>query len=120
MSKVFYFGCIEGTGHYLWAASGARLHHESHPDFPADFPVQIHALDGGLMPPKQPPPQERAFLAHINGWTIISFTDCSVDKRPGSHSAFIVRGIMNLTPVLDIARQAFPRIFARFSFEIKE
>ena len=74
------------------------------------------------MPPRRAlsTPQGHTFLAHVNGWTIITFNDCSVDKRPGSHSAFIMRGIRTFEKAIKFAKKAFPHVFERIDFEIIE
>lgn len=117
MDKVYYFGCWSESGHYLWDHCGRRIS-QTNSDLPRDFPMQVNALDGGLIPERSRSGNGEAYLAHVNGWTIISFVDCSVDKRPGSHSAFVLRGEKPFETALAEAREWFPEIFARFTFEV--
>lgn len=116
---IYYFGCIKESGHYLWTRRGNRLY-EHDPDLKDHFPLQIHILDGGLIPPATwIHPQGHAFLAHINGWTVISFNDSSVDKRGGSCSAFVIQGIRTFENALAVSKRVYPEIFARFTFEVR-
>lgn len=118
--SVFYFGCVERAGHFLWDTSLQTLH-DSHPSLRAyGFPLRQNVLDGGLMPySSEYHPDGKVFVSHVNGWTILMFNDSSVDSRPGSHSAFIIRGVRSYTNALAIAKREFPTIFARFKFELK-
>ncbi len=122
MNEVFYFGSLNGDGHYLWTSKSERLHHESHSSMPHDFPCRIHVLDNGLIPVKSSDmlalTQGVIFTSFINGWTILSFLDSSGDKRPGSCSVFIMNGVRTVNSVLDAARASYPNLFERFNFAI--
>lgn len=119
MNEVFYFGCIKEPGHYLWTRHGHRIHHPSHPELPEDFPVRIHILDGGLLPPCKQEIEGQAALWFTDGWTIISFWDRSVDKRGACNSSFIVRGVHTFEEAVKRAREVFPSVWRRFTFEVR-
>ena len=55
----------------------------------------------------------------MNGFTIVSFWDRSSDKRFGSNSSFIEFGHYQFNEMIALARIAFPKLFARFDFEIR-
>lgn len=115
---AYYFGCIGDSGHYLWAEGGRRISPHSS-ELQDRFPCQYNALDGGLIPPSGHYHAEGVyFAAYINGWTVVSFNDNSVDTRPGSHSVFIVEGIHTPDDALKIASAAFAFVVARFKFEL--
>lgn len=61
-----------------------------------------------------------AALHKRDGWTLISFYDRSVDSRPGSNSSFLAEGNFTFEEMLGIAREYFPRVMSRFTFEIVE
>jgi hypothetical protein len=59
-----------------------------------------------------------SYVTHKDGWTAIAFWDRSLDKRPGSSSAFILEGTHSFEDMLETAREKFADIFARLTFEI--
>src|SRR5690349_11829936 len=84
---AYYFGCLNGPGHYLFDVHGRNAERR----VPADFPCRPTAFDGTFLPPGLPQIEGRASLVHFNGWTVLAFWDRSVDKRGGCNSAFILR-----------------------------
>jgi hypothetical protein len=74
-------------------------------------------LDGGLMPPG-PQVQGRSALHVKDGWTALSFPDRSIDNRGGSHSTFLFEAELDFDEALRYAKQLFPSVFARYTFEI--
>ena len=115
---AFYFGCWNEPGHFLRSANG-RTHHVD-ATLPDDFPLMWRILDGGLLPPCRPQVEGIATFIHINGWTVLSFWDRSVDKRPGCNSAFLLRGIYTFDVACKAAAEMFPTVWGRFQFEIME
>ena len=117
LDTAYYFGCAGDKGHFLWDRHLRSINFSSPP---LGFPCKVEVLDGGLFPKLQFTPQNGvAFVSRINGWTIISFKDNTVDSRPGSVSVFLVKGLLTFETALDSAKQAFPTIFERFNFEIR-
>jgi hypothetical protein len=107
-NDAFYFGCKNNkVGHYLHNETLRAIHSNI---FPKDFPTDVGVLDGGLLPLKQPEIEGRASIVHINGWTIMSFWDKSVDKRGKSNCAFLFRGHYTFNEVCEMARERFPSI----------
>ena len=130
--ECYYFGCQGQAGHYWWKPDkswtwdngvrqivGEALWNKVWPK-----------IDGGFCPgaskdPKKPwqrtgPEVEgEALLHHVDGWSILSFWDRSVDKRGACNSNFIVRGEHTFEEVLKAARESFPQVLDRLKFEIK-
>lgn len=112
---AFYFGCIRDSGHYLWDVNHQTRTHE----VPEGFPCPLATLDGGLLPKsKHYPTQGVTYLSYINGWTLLSMADNSVDTRPGSVGVFILRGEYSYEDALGYARKLFPKVFERFTFNV--
>jgi hypothetical protein len=96
--KVFYFGCWDAIGHFLWTPSGVSV--------PLSTTPWGNAVDTGLCPGKRDRRGEvacenqregEAALHHLDGWTALAFWDRSVDTRHGSNSAFLAEGMSVLT-----------------------
>jgi hypothetical protein len=111
MSKTefYFFGCIDGPGHFMHAADGSprRYYHDQ----------PFGKLDGGLQPTGQEI-QGRALVHHRDGWTAVSFWDRSVDKRGGCNGNFLANKTLSFDEMMVLAREHFPRVMARFPFEI--
>ena len=58
----FYFGCHIEAGHFLWEPS---LHHVFRSRLPADFPLAVTALDGGLFPRGEVPGKDGTAYLHL-------------------------------------------------------
>lgn len=113
LKAAYYFGCYKDPGHYLFDVSMRRVYK---PKLPDDFPVNPDILDAGLLPPKLPQVEGQIFLNHINGWTILSFWDRSIDKRPSSNSAFVIRGIHKADEAFRLADESFHDVVARCEY----
>jgi hypothetical protein len=125
---LFYFGCWNEPGHHLWTR---HRRFASGPDAcPESFSNGKH-LDTGFCPKpgarsarneryySGPQTEGSAALHHLDGWTILSFWDRSVDKRGGCNSAFVVRGEHTFEDVVGLAKTWFPSVWARFKFEVR-
>lgn len=112
---AFYFGCWDRLGHFLFDVHG-RTRREG--TLPADFPVMTHALDGAMLGYDRQQVEGRAYVAHVRGWTILSFWDRSVDKRYACSSNFILRGTLGFDAAVAKARAAFPQVWQRYKFEV--
>ena len=112
-SQVWYFGCIEQSGHYLW-----RTPREKAGSVDATRWTRT-GIDSGFAPPDSDE-QGRALRHYVHGHTIVSFWDRSVDKRGACNSSFIMRGDHSFATVVAAARVAYPQVWARFPFEVIE
>lgn len=113
--NCYYYGCREGTGHYLWDDQGRRLFDHNVPN---DFPVKSYALDSGFLPPQQPETQGVASLVHVEGWTILAFWDRSVDTRHGSNSSFVLPGTLTFEEAKELSMLKFPWVWSRLRFPV--
>lgn len=114
---MFYFGCGEESGHFLFDADAHRVprHH-----IPRDFPFgNYDGIDGTFCPPGEQV-QGRIAIWRADGWAVLSWWDRSVDTRPGSHSTFVLRTQGNPTDreLVRSAVAAFPWVFARIRFKL--
>jgi hypothetical protein len=113
---MYYFGCWQEAGHYLRTPDGRTGEYA----LPHDFPFRVHTLDGGFLPPKLPETEGRATLFHINGWTVMTFWDRSVDKRGACNSSFVFRGKLTFAEACALAADKFPSVWNRFQFPVTE
>lgn len=129
--RAYYFGCWREPGHYLWLPGtggyphkagraegellGSRSH--SHDPKPGIIPWG-YSLDGGLLTGSRYYTEGVARVAQRDGWTALSFWDQSVDSRPGSSSTFVFDALLTPEEALAAAREAFPPIFERFTFDV--
>ena len=120
-TRAFYFGCFRQPGHYLW-----RGPEDDHGYMPTGrdhgLPFHPERMDAALAPRNASGGEVHQGLASyglLNGWTIISFWDNSIDRRPGSSSTFFIEGAHYFEEALEIAREDFPKVFARLGFEVK-
>lgn len=114
---LLYFGAWGGPGHYLWTAEGRRTDDSVLPWCRGKYRTGIDstlcpALDGSE-------PEGKAALHHREGWTALAFWDRSQDQRLGSNSAFLAQGTHTAEEILTAAREDFPSICARFTFQIQ-
>jgi len=95
---IFFFGCHRYAGHFMWQP-GMKTD-DSHFD---KLNPWGYSIDGGLV----------GRLEHRRGWTATGRSDFSIDKRPGSHATFLVRGEHSLEDVKLLAKTYFPLVYAR-------
>ncbi len=121
MSDVFYFGCIGESGHFLFVPN-MRTVRNAGPFTPASLDTSfcpgMTPESQGYTPREQP--EGVARLTHYEGWTVLSFWDRSVDDRRGSHSTFAIDGVHTFGEAVAHARAAFPRVWARYKFAVRE
>lgn len=115
--KSYYFGCRNtgGMGHFLIDEFGESKGLELLKKLPWGL-----SIDGGLCEKDYGQSEGIAQIHHKDGWTVLAFWDRSVDTRPNSNSAFIVDKIMNFDQMIDLAKEKFPSIWARYGFEVRE
>lgn len=114
-AECLYFGCHDRPGHFLWVR-GWR--HVPNYNFMNRW-VYHHKIDGGLAPKGIDEREGVAALHHLDGWTVISFWDRSVDKRGACNSAFLVLGEMGFEDAVRVAREFWPDVWARFTFTVE-
>jgi hypothetical protein len=112
--KMYYFGCVGKSGHYMFQPSDSypKQDHTFTRDNPWGYQV-----DSGLCP-SGPQVEGRAMIHHKDGWTALSFWDRSVDRRSGSNSNFLAEGTFTFAEMVEFAKERFPKIMARFAFTI--
>lgn len=112
MKPVYYFGCINDCGHYLWHPTKGKTHYKE-----INITPWGENIDGGIFGTSKL--KNELGLIHTqtkDGWTVISFADRSVDSRLGSHSTFVVEGEFTVDELLTEARKQWPQIFSRQGF----
>lgn len=120
MDDVFYYGCWGLPGHY-WFEQGMQS-----AQIPCGFPF-LRDVDGGYAPRLTSghhigaeAPQGQAVRTYRDGWTLISFWDRSGDRRKSSNSNFAIRGEWSFAAAVEKSKTAFPKVWARFPFEVTE
>jgi hypothetical protein len=142
--EIYYYGCgNDEAGHYFWRPVKSHYRYgiekvrNDHGTLawspqlgtqPKDFKPIVpwgYSVDGSLQPlirndqgGSSYAKQGEAKLHHKDGWTAIAFWDNSVDDRPGSTSTFVMEGEYDFDEALAIAKENFPSIFERYSFEV--
>ena len=114
--EIYYFGCVEQTGHFLFDRRFQKPRHDVSPWRERDIDAQMPPY--GRLATMQRQVEGRARMHYRNNWTALAFWDRSVDDRYSSNSAFLIEGTHGFDEALRLARQAFPAIFERFKFEI--
>lgn len=107
---MIFFGCIDKSGHYLFDSS---LNHVGR--HPLD-----HCMFDGVYPPQDISTEGVARCIEDGRFTFLAFWDRSVDHRPGSNAAFIEGGSHSFDEMIELAKQEFPSVMARFKFPITE
>jgi hypothetical protein len=109
-ANIYFFGCWDRPGHYLWKPDGSRPRYEE-----KETPFG-YTLDGGLLQ-NQKYWQNKLSVVHTiaDGWTVISWWDNSVDERPGSNANFVAKGEYSRLEMVEFARLYFPELMHRFT-----
>lgn len=127
VERTVYFGCVGEAGHYYWLrGSGGKPYKARGPReisssaFYKTLTPWGTSVDGGLFPVGADLAEGVAHVVHhTDGWTALGFTDRSVDSRGGSWSVYCIPTVLDGTEALAIAREAFPSIFARYTFDVR-
>lgn len=126
---AYFFGCARHVwghttaGHH-WYGPRGRSPKRGEPGVyqwaPNGVPWDT-TIDSGLTPdPNHPTGPEGIFATHyLDGWTAISFWDRTGDQRGASNSTFVFDEILTPEAAVEKAREKFPELFERFTFELK-
>lgn len=111
---AYFFGCIGMVGHRLWGKEpGAFYHHQVR--FPDEWGRWALRIDGAY--PRRVDGGISVYLTDDDplapGWTVVTMDDYSVDKRPGSHATFVLRGRFDEADAIARVRETFPELCAR-------
>lgn len=106
--KPMYFGCWTDVGHHLYDQNGQYVDRTTR-----DLLIAM-GIDGGFVPKAR---QEHGFgwVTVIGSLTILAVHDFKVDKRPGSHSTFILPGKLTFGEACEAAKRFFPHVCERFT-----
>ena len=117
--ECYYFGYTErGGGHYLrerYGHAGDKLARE------AAAALGVADLDTALCwnaGARREEIEGLALLTQRGGWSALAFWDRSGDARPGSNTAFLVRGTLTFEQIVRVARFRWPQIWRRFAFQV--
>jgi hypothetical protein len=120
IERTVYFGCVGQSGHYYWHRGSRGLPYKAGFNERESATPWGYKIDGGLFPKHSGLDfaEGVAHVVHQHGWTALAFTDRSVDRRPGSWSVYCIPATLDGVEALAIAREAFPPIFERYSFDV--
>jgi hypothetical protein len=117
--RAYYFGCWRDVGHYFFGPHMARLGRDERAESIVPWGYGVEKLANKWSRRHIDPETEGlALLHHLDGWTALAFPDFSVDSRGGSKSVFVFEAILDYDAALARARELFPEVFERYSFEI--
>ena len=109
MIQVAYFGCWNEPGHYLHDHNGRNLR--------SFGPFIPESLDNTFNRDKR---ERFTTITYFKDYTILAFTDNTIDKRPGSNSCFIIEGSnLSKKQCWEAAELVFPQIVNRLKGYIR-
>lgn len=93
----------------------------------ARFPAPLRERHGSLYPwrywerPDSQREQVEGVVVHElhDGWTLVSWWDRSADHRGGCCATFLVEGAHTSAEAVALARERYPALFARFTYEVR-
>lgn len=130
MPRVFFYGCIDFVGHYLFASERDWAKNEE----ARTIPFTGADMDGRFCPGKRTgrpwtptmspesnalvntneQTQGHARLTFERGWTLLGVWDNTVDHRGGSHALFLVEGgPYDLETLGAHVQEVFPTVWKR-------
>lgn len=123
--KMFYFGPLKESGHFLFGDNGWALDHDER----EKSPWQAHEIDGILQPGcfidrwggwrhEGPQTEGEALVHHKNGWTALSFWDRTVDDRHGCNSTFMAEGTFTFEEMVELAKTRFAERWGKMKFPV--
>lgn len=113
-SKVYFFGCYGGGGHYFFDPETRQSVGRAKTPGPWGL-----SIDGSLAP-KNDRTANKAVVTHKDGWTALSFWDYTIDSRPGANANFLTRGEYDFAEMIELATEQWPQIMRRFETAITE
>ena len=127
MTALYFFGCRNNhAGHYLTLSPMMRdtpLRYFElaavlgrHPD--TEFCYGVDKLVRGEWRRTKPEIPGAAALHHVNGWTVLSWWDRSVDSRPGGNASLIAEGTFTEEEILQLGREHFGPFLERMAYKI--
>jgi hypothetical protein len=123
--EAYYFGCQRQAGHHWWRPNRTGTAHDV---AKIVGPRVRDHIDGGFCPGAikgnawdrtRPEVEGEAALHHVDGWTVFSFWDRSVDERGACNSNFVARGTHAYPIMCAIAEAQFLDVWKRFKFEVR-
>ena len=127
MEPCYYFGCVDHPGHFLFVSDGSERGFRPcrWNETPEPFGVDGRKLDGGYAPGPRKADwwypdgayqiQSLGQLHHVDGWTVLSMWDRSVDARMGCNSSFLIRGKHTFNEMVALAAKHFPEVWKRIN-----
>jgi len=113
IKQVFYFGCWGCVGHYLFDSNQRSVDTNL-------IPFDWHKLDTKFIAEHNKWVNGKATLTIVDGHTILSFPDNSVDHRPASHSTFIAGGVFSFKRMVELSKLEFDKVWSRYNFEVTD
>jgi hypothetical protein len=127
---MIYFGCLgkrSGAGHALYRPGLGSSSRETnrlmeklgiYPKCDGGFCPGMEGLDAARTS-RVKQVEGHAKLTFLNEYTILAFWDRTGDGRGNSNSAFIEGGENTFDEMVAKAKEVFPQIWERFTFEVK-
>lgn len=115
---VYYFGCYQQLGHYLWVPGMRSSQWQPWDRQPGFLPWT--EIDGKLPPQDNDQREGSHALHHLNGWTAWALWDRTVDSRFNSNSVFFAEGIHDVDAMKAIAAEHFPEVWDRVKGIVQE
>lgn len=128
MTKMYYFGPLNESGHFLFRENGQKVGSWMMSDI--GIPWKGEEIDGPLQP-GHPDPADRlqrrtrpmcegeALIHYKDGWTALSIWDFSVDTRPGCSSTYISKGTFTFEQMVELAKAHFTERWNKMRFEVR-
>lgn len=120
IGQAFYYGAAGPGGHQVFITGMSVI--TTTADRPRDRATARWLADhDGDLPPDDA--YEREGVAMLRMWPAsrccaLAFWDRSGDSRPGSHSDFLLPGLLTFEQAVTGAARAFPEVFDRIPFEV--
>ena len=124
LPRMFYFGPYARSGHFFFYEDGQevmRVEREK-------IEWKDYEVDGTMQPgrvqwrkhwiQKGPMVQGQALLHHRNGWTALSFWDCTIDTRPNCTSTYIAEGMFTFEQMVAMASARFAERWNKMKFKV--
>lgn len=109
--QFWYYGCLTQLGHHFFLPGGFSIRE------PKGIPTRfgVFGIEKLLTTTREGEGQ----IFHEEGWTVFMYPDQSLDRRPGSLSAFVARGDYDVDAMLALAMKCFPTVLGRRATPVK-